>query len=204
VSDVWARIPLPPPHERLMPPDRYPVPASALPMLEPPTLVTWGDPGSWWLVDAAFVSEYPTRDAETSAEEYRLLPLANDQPFTLPADRLWVYQDVPGQEGRQAIDLEPWHPSAWTQRILDDDLTPPPLRRPRPARELPSLTGRVVRYLNQGSVWDWGVAVSEPLRRDDGYVARMVTFDSWTELLTGNPPIPPEPWTHLVHALWAY
>jgi hypothetical protein len=31
-----------------------------------------------------------------------------------------------------------------------------------------------------------------------------VTFDSWTELLTGNPPIPPEPWTHLVHALWAY
>ena len=61
-------------------------------------------------------------------------------PWKAPVSALWVYRFA---TARVEVDqLEPWQPHAWFANVRTDLDTPPSPRRARPARELPSLTGR--------------------------------------------------------------
>lgn len=227
-DDAWVEVKYPPRHERLMPPDRYVVPATALPLLEPGTVVSWGEPGRWWLLDAGCIVGQPTGAGEE--ETYRIRPWAEDyaawlfsswtevdgerrlesslprsqaRTVTAPTSRIWVYRDVEDQKERMVTELPPLTPHSWFDRVLDDDQAPPPLLRPRPARELPSLNGRMLHQLSQNDEWARLIAVSEPMRSNGpDIVVKVVYPRDWYGLLAGDGST--EPVEVALSTLWTY
>lgn len=202
--------------ELLAPPERYVVPAGVLPPLEEGTLVTYGEPGRWWAIDEAYTATPP--QGRGADEVYGLIPFGEEVSMVLQADTaetpgaaetargmwiatrdLWVYRDGGNQE---VTDIEPWSHTAWFDRMGADDLTPPAVRRPRPARELPSLIGRRLRAFGRGE-WHWLVAVSEPLTRGDAIVVKVVDLHRHGRMV-GSRDLPDEPAIVSLHRLWTY
>lgn len=199
MSEEWLEVQVPA-EDVLMPPTRYAVPASTMPPLIVGELVTVGEPGGWWVIDALRVAHGPVGAGET--ECYELVPLAERGASQLrPSEQeglewpdvrqrarrvltsdLWIYRDDATE--RTVNDLVPWRAEAWLDRLVGDLLTPPPVRAPRPARELPSLTGHLVRTLGREG-WVWGVAVSEPVMEDDGILVRVVPPQTYWEAVYG-------------------
>jgi hypothetical protein len=144
--------------ETHIPPPLYAVPASALGVLPHGTRVTVGVPGSHWIIEENMVSDgpFPDPDGEfytlVNWNEWGAVTLRpNEQhevpegrfrvlPWKAPVSGLWVYRfatsRIPVEE------LAPRDPNAWFGNVRTDMDTPPSPRWPRPARELPSLTGR--------------------------------------------------------------
>lgn len=206
----WVELDLPP-DELKIPPDLHAVPASALPALDPGKIVTWGEPDRWWLVDAGFVVDHP------DDEVYLVRLFGAPEPIRIPTSSLWVYRPAMrrGADGSTVVDshpvesLEPWSAHSWLDRVSDGNPTPPPVRRARPARELPSLSGRQLRTLRVSQDtrprWEWVWAVSEPLNRQGGeVVVRVVDADVWISLLDGVAPRPEELWSVPFSGLWSY
>jgi len=199
----------------LMPPDQHAVPATALPLLETHTLVTFGQAGVWWAIDTSYTVGAPRRDVLPGEESYLVVPFAESvQPRLRPKEygegvrgahrrtsELWVYQDA-AQE-REITDVPPHNPMAWYDRVQSNDLTPPPIRRPRPARELPSLVGARVRVYGDGR-WYWVIVVSEPLEVEDRIMVRALEIGRWHHVLVGQPLRDDEPYLISLHRLWAY
>lgn len=202
--------------ELLAPPERYVVPASELPPLEEGTLVTYGAPGRWWAVDEAYTATPP--QGRGLDESYGVIPFGEEvamvlrlQPGSRPTtpetaqgmwiatEDLWVYRDAGDQE---VTDVEPWSQTAWFDRMAEDDQAPPAVRRPRPARELPSLIGRRLRAFGQGE-WHWLVAVSEPLNVDNSIVVRVVDLHRHGRMV-GSRELPDDPALVSLHRLWTY
>lgn len=215
---IELQLPL---NEMRVPPDRYPVPATAMPPLSRGELVTLGEPGRWWVVDEAYVSSGP--HGKGDEENYVVIPEAEHTAAALravggrpgPYDRgecrgqrvyindLWIYRDRDHDQDRLITDLPPVGPSDWFDRMPADDLTPPPLRRPRPARELPSLIGQRMRvYSYRG--WEWWRAVSEPFQTEDGIEVRIVGPGQWHSLMGGRPLAEDQVWPVALHRLWVY
>lgn len=202
--------------ELLAAPERYVVPASVLPPLEEGTLVTYGEPGRWWAIDEAYTATPPQ---ESDADEvYGLIPFGEEVGMVLGPEmgapkgaeetarglwvatrELWVYRDAGDQE---VTDVEPWSQTAWFDRMGADDLAPPAVRRPRPARELPSLTGRRLRAYGRGE-WHWLVAVSEPLSVEDAIVVKVVDLHRHGRMV-GSRDLPDDPAIVSLHRLWTY
>jgi hypothetical protein len=193
-------------------PDRYAVPALTLPPLEHGTLVTYGEPGRWWVIDEAYTAT-PTH-GRGQDEAYGLVLLAEEAGMSLRPDQgsqarllpafardLWVYRDV--DEDKDVTDIPAWTSTAFLDRLLEDDLTPPPIRRARPARELPSLTGRRLRAYGEGS-WHWVVAVSEPLSTDGAILVKVVDLHGFGDLLVSRQLPEDEPGLVSLHRLWTY
>lgn len=202
----WVEYSLPK-GEVLMPPDRYAVPASTLPILEPGTLVTWGDPGRYWIVDGGRAISQPIGSGAEEEYEVRqwVRPKLADPHarVTRRTADLWVYRPVSGQEERSAIDCPPFSPQLLFDRVLDDLLTPPPLLRPRPARELPSVTGHVVWQRWADGDWYPMVAVAEPHQSDGDILVPVVDGpERWYGLLGGLDEY--EPVRVTLSSLWAY
>jgi hypothetical protein len=71
------------------------------------------------------------------------------------------------------------HPGSWLEHV-QPTLAEPPVRRPSPAREAGSLTGRTVRLQHERGAWSWWIAVSEPTDlRGDFVVQVMRPSDYW-------------------------
>lgn len=196
---VGIEIQMPGREQVEMPPDRHVIPASALPPLETGTVVSWGDPGSWWAIDAGETTEAPTIHA--GQERYRIRTWDNDV-VVMPSIRLWVYR--PADQAREVTDLAPSSEYAWFDRLVDVDETPPAVLRPRPARELPSLIGAVVwQYHPSHQRWWWWVVVSEPLRVNDDVGVRVVSRKDWSLICAGREPAA-EPELVGLNTLWTY
>lgn len=207
--------------DTMVPPPRYAYPVSTQPPLPSQTPVTYGDRG-WWLIDELLVVGGPlTRDGR---EMYELAPLPewgaalvreHEQeaahrpgqvvvnPLLVEAGRLWVYRDA--LEERTGLeDLPPADPMSWFSRVRDDAGEPPHVMRPRPARELPSLSGRTVRVPSRSGGWMWMVAVSEPVSEDGEICVPLCSRgDYWQAVYLREPR---RDWLHLVplHRVWTY
>lgn len=192
-------------HEVLMPPDRHAAPAAVLPPLEEGTVVTWGAAGAGWLVDAGETIAAP--ENRGGEDHYEVRPWGGGPGARVPASRLWVYQDA--QQDRRVTDLAPLNEYQWFDRVQEDDRTPPPVRRPRPARELPSLSGRIVRLLTASETWGWFVAASEPRRttaedgREGDIAVRVVQVGDRSVTVPGAEP-EHGPWLVALNTLWTY
>lgn len=205
-----------------VPPDRYAVPASMVGPLARMTPVTMGGPG-WWIIDELMIAhdEIVTHQGR---ECYEVLPSAEwgaallrdseqegipaGKTFVrvqyVPTEELWVYRDAPGSIKR-VDEIDPFDPMAWYGRLMEDPSEPPPKRVPRPARELPSLTGRTVRWYGpKDEEWLWLKCLSEPLMSGaDITVSACYPADYWKAVFRR----PPEkPWVIQVplHTVWAY
>ena len=149
----------PAPEELTIPPVLYAVPAATMGPLEQGQLVTVSV-ATGWLIDENFVVDGPAGagDGESydiaSWVEYGAMQVRPHEQTTsdgtkvsvkvrpVPTTDLWVYRPAPGEHDLE--DIPPWHPGLWFERVVEGGppVTPPSPRRPRPARELPSLTGR--------------------------------------------------------------
>lgn len=199
------------------PPPLYAVPAAALGILPRGTRVTVGVPGSHWLIEENIVSDGPQPGPD--GEVYNLICLAewgaitlrpHEQynlpqgqsrllPWQAPVSRLWVYRFA---KGLLEVDhLPAWHPHLWFDNVRTDLDTPPSPRRPRPARELPSLTGRRLHALGSQAI-EAHMAVSEPLDLDGEIVVRLVSLEHYAKTRYGIPP--PTVTVLPLHQLWAY
>lgn len=206
--------------EMRVPPERFAVPATAMPLLPVDELVTLGEPGRWWAVDAAYVASPPWTD-EAGEERYGLVTLGELSAIALrdqldpgrekrgkgkavqwPTRDLWVYRDADSEQLVTDLPLEASQ-TAWFDRMPADDLTPPPSRSPRPARELPSLLGQRLRVLANGA-WTWVVAVSEPLQMGEAISVRVVTPVRLAHLMGGEPMPEGQPFLVALHRLWVY
>lgn len=213
----WVEFALPVDQFR-MPADLHAVPATALPMIELGKMVTWGVPGAWWLVDGGFTVSGPTGGP---VDSYRIQPFSSAPVVTVSTDRIWLYEDAvrrlpdgtPTPATRPIDELEPWSAHAWFDRLSSDDLTPPMIRKPRPARELPSLIGRQLRLHRHrpGMAqpgWEWVWAISEPLNGPDGEaVVRVLDMNAWFDLMGGKEPSHDGTggnFTAGLNTLWAY
>ena len=205
-----------------VPPVRYAVPAEMVGPLERMTPVTLGGPG-WWIVD-----EMMTAKAELVVHEgrdcYEVVPSAEwgaallreteqqgapegmsfARTRPVPVDELWVYQDAPGSTKR-VDEIEPFDPMGWYGRLMEDHSEPPPKREPRPARELPSLVGRTVRWRNpKEGEWLWLKCLSEPLMTGADITVSVCFPASYWRAVFRRPP--DKPWVMQVplHTVWAY
>lgn len=197
-----------------MPPVRHAFPASTQSPLDPLTLVTFGGPG-WWVIDEVMVTAGPfVRDG---VEVYEVLPLLElgagvlrdveraPERVSIPTSQLWVYLDGPS-ERRHVDELGPVDPLAWRSRMAKGYVSEPPEQRtPRPARELPSMSGRTVRLLNADEEWEWAKALSEAID-DDGEISLSVcaVSDYWRTVYARTPKS--ATWIRRValHRVWAY
>lgn len=195
--EVWFTLAYPDEIDLLVPPARYAVPARHAGVLEVMQVVTMGTSGRWWLLDQMVIVAGPTGHGEL--EEYEVAPLTEwgativrpEEHAGLPPDRcrpwsmpvrtadLWIYRPAP--TGTDVRDLPVRLPLDNTQPDLS---APPAVRRPRPARELPALTGRAVTIPAPGPAvaWTTGYAVSEPINQDgqDGdLVVHVVSCDAY-------------------------
>lgn len=115
--------------------------------------VTIGRAG-WWVIDELVIVGSEGIDgyrvvpwSEWGAAETRTARTATSR--VLPAAELWVYLDR----------AEP-PPSEGVERATSDQ-EPPLWRRARPARDLPTLTGRRLRARTRTG-WAWVIALGEP------------------------------------------
>lgn len=192
-----------------IPPDRHAVPA-ALVELESLSLVTTGGPG-WWLVDELMtVGDGPT--LHEGREAYQVLSVADAgvaltsaggglaRARYVPSAELWVYQDGPQPS---LGEVAPFDPLAWHARIMRTPSEPPPVRAARPARELPSLTGRTVRWLSSEG-WVWMKALSEPLASSAEITVSVCAPTDYWRAVHHRPSA--RQWLIQVplHTLWAY
>jgi len=199
-------------------PPMYAVPASALGILPQGTRVTVGVAGSHWLIEENIISDGPHPNPDGD-ELYRLVSHAewgavtlrpHEQhnvpagqarllPWKAPVSALWVYRFATA--GESVEQLQPWAPHAWFANIKRDLDTPPSPRRARPARELPSLTGRRLHARLSGIIQVL-IAVSEPLDVDGEIVVRMLSQPNYSKAGYGAPPT--EVVVLPLHQLWAY
>lgn len=198
---VWVEFTGPSQFETAAPPTFYAVPADTMGELEPGRMVTLGVPGSHWLIDEVMIlsGPYPDPDgpgydvvpfAEFGAvtlrpQEQRDLtpPQIRFLPRRVPARHVWVYR--PDTARRDRSDIPDWNPLHWYATPAGDLQTPPPARQPRPARELPSLSGQRLIYLNDDQAWQTRVAVCEPFDRDGELVTRLVVVAEYARACYG-------------------
>lgn len=193
-----------------VPPERYPVPASMLDddELVAMTPVTVGGPG-WWVVDELLLvtgevtlsrgvqclpvlpaPEWGWARGESAAVAARYLPLED----------LWIYRDSPATREQ----VPSFDPLAWHGRVMTHSDEPPPLRRARPARELPSLVGRTVRWRTSSGEWRWLKLLSEPLASGSEFtVSACDPADYWRAIYHRDPD---RAWVIQIplHAAWTY
>lgn len=215
-DDAWLEINAPSSAETRVPPLLHAVPAATMGILSPGQLVTVGDPGGWWLLDETIIAGGPfivdedevyelTSLAEWGAitvrpHEQEGVPAGSARllPWKAPTSSLWIYRPVE-TEG-DLLDL----PSRTVLDNLQDDLlTPPSPRRPRPARELPSLSGHRVYGPWGETGWAWGVAISEPVSMGADIVVRVVALSDWARISYGAVD-PDRIGTIPLHRLWTY
>ena len=186
MSNMWLELPLPTEDDLAVPPVLYAAPATSLPYLEAYTRVTYGVPTVGWIIDEAHVLTAPRLIG--GVEHYRVAPLMDHGAASarglvdgdsyevitteMPTKDLWVYR--PGPESMTLDDIQPASPTAWMERVLPDLLTPPPVRQPRPARELPSLTGKRVFVRGREGRWVPAIAVSEPFEGPHGVSVKLM------------------------------
>lgn len=213
------------PWDTAMPPTMYPVPVAVLPSIPAGEKVTVRAPGPIWVIDELMVDDGPITD-DAGEAYYLLLPVSEPGagavrpappgarpgqihvfPRRARAEDMWIYRDTPGD---RTIDDLPVRTSAdWLDRVGDG--SQPPVRQPRPSRELPLLTGQRVRAPDGRGGWVWYVAVSEPIDRDgkgDIRVAVLPERQYW-ESVYGHAPTERDPdsewiiWPPL-HVCWTY
>ena len=198
----------PAPEELTVPPVLYAVPAATMGPLEQGQLVTVSV-ATGWLVDENFVVDGPAGagDGESydiaSWVEYGAMQVRPHEQTTsdgtkvsvkvrpVPTTDLWVYRPAPGEHDLE--DIPPWHPGLWFERVIEGGppVTPPSPRRPRPARELPSLTGRRLYGPSftpsgtMGTDWHWWVAITEPISEEGGIYVRVLTIAEWERARNG-------------------
>jgi hypothetical protein len=216
--DPWLELRLPAGDTLAAAPMRYAVPAHTLTMLELGQLVTFGQPGGWWIVDQAHIASEPIGTGEQ--EEYLIMPQTEfaalalrpnenagrptrrhlSRSLRLRTNDLWVYRDAETNE--LVTDVAAWNPEQWFTRMPSDDLTPPPTRQPRPARELPSLIGHRLWTKLDGQ-WVSGFAVSEPLAGEE-ITVKMVPARTYYGLLGGQELPERQPYLVELTRLWSY
>lgn len=212
--------------ETRVPPPRYPYPVEHQPPLEQHTLVSTGGPGGWWVIDELSIIAGP-EVGEDGQDWYEVLPqaewgasLARQRaqgsreelpegkqrvyPFWKRAEELWVYRDAE-QGGPQTVeDLPSLDPLAWYARVTRDPHDPPQVLRPRPARELPSMVGRRLRWSSADRGMLWVIGLSEPIDAPGGFVVSVCAEPDYWKLVYGVTPTgtwlrqPP------LHTLWTY
>lgn len=217
-DELWLELHAPHSWETALPPVMHPVPVAHLPGLEPGERVTVRMPGPVWLVDELMVASGP--HPEQGREVYRLTAVTEpgagsvrpSPPGAPPGaveviDRavdaadLWVYRDETAH--RTVDDLDERTEHDWLDRIGDG--TTPPVRRPRPSRELPLLTGQRVRVPTTSGGWAWYVAVTEPVDRDGEIVLGAVAERHYWQAVYGAPP-ETDKWVYwpALHTCWTY
>lgn len=217
-EDSWLEISAPSAAETRVPPAMHAVPGSTMGVLPVGQLVTIGAPGGWWLVDEVTIGSSP--QMLDGVETYCLTPLAEwgaitvrpheqdgvDKPliqvkqWQLPTTDLWVYRPV--DEAQDLMDLPP---RPLLDNLQQDLLTPPSPRRPRPARELPSLTGRRLYgpWGTSDTGWSWGVAVSEPVSVAGEIMVKLISL--YESPRAGYGRLRPERIGSMpLHRLWTY
>lgn len=215
MSDTPAPLRVPRPAQVVVPPTRHAFPVSTRPELEPLTLVTFGGPG-WWVIDEVMVTGGP-HAREGGIEVYEVLPLLewgagvlrgegeHPVPIAIPTSQLWVYLDGV-QENRYVDELGPASALAWGERMQKGSSSEPPEQRvPRPARELPSLTGRTVRLLNLDGEWEWAKALSEAIDDHGDITVSICAVSDYWRAVYSRPPRSAT-WIRRValHRVWAY
>lgn len=207
------------------PPPRYPYPVEHQPLLEVHTLVSTGGPGGWWVIDELAIASEPEVDGEGETW-YQVLPWAEwgsslvrqrsaNSTEALPsgqqrvwprykrASELWVYRDR--EEEVQTVDeIGPLDPLAWLSRVQQPAGDPPKVLRPRPARELPSLTGRRLRVSTVDKGWLWVRGLSEPIDDTGGFTVSVCAEADYWRLVYGF--MPSGTWLRrpALHTLWSY
>lgn len=177
-----------------VPPTRHAVPARYAGDLSVGAELTIGRPGSYFIDDqrlARSSREEITLPGETESREAlgvaapfafelaKAFPKAGLTMQWWPLDYTWVYRDAlnPGQDAPGATD-EPAERSLGSTTTWLDNIRPgldvPPTRSPRPARELPAITGMKLRLQHEPGSWSWWVAVSEPVDVDGEFVVRVM------------------------------
>lgn len=207
-SGVFVEFEGPSPAEMTIPPVLFAVPATTrgpLPPHQLVTLATWGG----WLIDEAFVVAGPhgvgreeSYDIASFLGSHRARPSSQESEAKdpklavegrrVPTSELWVYDPAPGSH--DLFEIPAWNAGMWFENVREDaDAdTPPPRRRPRPARELPSLTGRRLygpRVSSDGrpeANWVWWVGVSEPLSEEGGFFVRVLSLTSYARACVGG------------------
>lgn len=219
-AEPWLDLSVPEPEPA--PPVRHAVPAETLPPLEAGQLVTFGLPGGWWIIDQAQVVSGPHRsgDEETYSvmpfTEWAAVPMRDEDRDVAPHEwrcrvsyrrtaDLWIYREHPGP-ATSAEDVPPFDSNAWLRRVEDEDPTPPPVLRARPARELPSLIGRQLwaAGLRNRDTWHQAIAVSEPLALGDKIMVKIVPVRTYYELMAGRAAPADQPYVASLHRLWTY
>lgn len=205
-----------------MPPAMHPVPVAHLPMVEPGERVTVAMPGNGrsrvWLVDTLTVSSGPhdvdgedayfvTAVCEPGAASVRHLAAGGhtSDPVEVvdrrvPARDLWVYRDETAQHS--IAELPERSETDWLEKVGDGST--PPVRKPRPARELPRLVGQRVRVPDVDGGWSWYVAVTEPLSQDGEIVLGVAAERHYWQAVYGAPP--EDRWVlyPALHTCWSY
>ena len=104
---------------------------------------------------------------------------------------IWVYRATPGHH--DLGEIPEWHQGLWFERIVPEAAqTPPSPRSPRPARELPSLTGRRLRgpthtaEHTEGPDWQWWVALTEPISQNGSFVVRVTSIAHYQHACQGD------------------
>lgn len=207
------------------PPPRYPYPVEHQPPLDIQTLVSTGGPGGWWVIDELATASGPEVDGE-GVTWYQVLPWAewgssllrqlaagtteapagNEQrvwPRYKRASDLWVYRDAEGEA--QTIDeIGPPDPLAWYARVMKNVHEPPRALHARPARELPSLTGRRLRVSTIDRGWLWVRALSEPIDDPGGFTVSVCAESDYWRLVYGFTPSGTWLRRPALHTLWSY
>lgn len=217
-DEMWLELNAPSAAETAVPPVMHAVPASAMGVLPEGQLVTMGSPGGWWLIDEASVGTGP--HTMVGVEVYNIVPHIEWGALTVrPGEQatvrtpymqvrqirvatadLWVYRPVD-----EHLDLVDLAPRPLLDNLQTDILTPPAIRRPRPARELPSLTGRRLYcpWDPDGPSQGWAVAMSEPFAHRGDIVVKLVSPWDWPKAVYSQ--LRPETViTAPLHRLWAY
>ena len=174
-----------------VPPARHAVPVRYVPALGPGEEVTIGLPGRCF-IDGQVVTQ-ADRGVTTlrgGTAEQEALPVAAPYAFWLnqafphvelimqwwPVALSWVYQDAvnPGEQQHADLPADAGDPAASWLDHVQEALDKPPVRHPRPAREVGALTGRTLRLQHERGAWSWWVAVSEPVDHDDDFVVHLM------------------------------
>lgn len=210
--------------ELSIPPVLHAVPASTVGPLEHNLLVTIAA-STGWIIDETLIvdgptgldndetyrvvalSEYGAVQVRPHEQDPALAPSVIVQTRSMPTSLLWVYRPAPG--AHDVEDIPAWHSGMWFENVLEGgpSATPPTPRRPRPARELPSLTGQRLygpALTSAGAAsaeWRWWIAVTEPIAEGTSIFVRCVTPPGYERACNGAE----EPWVGIpLYRLFAY
>lgn len=207
--------------ELAVPPTLFAVPSTSVARLQPGQLVTVATSGGW-LVDEHFVVDGPfgggVQESYSIASAHECQrarhQVGDDLRVTVrlserrvPAAQVWVYRAAPGSS--DLFEMKPWTSALWFDNVRREDASasPPARRSPRPARELPSLSGRrlygpaLSADGRPTSAWTWWVAVSEPLEEEGGFFVRVLSMAGYGIACDGGA----SNWVGMpLHRLFAY